>query len=221
MDIDSINGGTIDTKGWLNPTVGTLRAKKVICDDIESTGGTVPNLGWSSTTLPNFAEAVTAGETIVMSSYVQPSIEIDIATELVPGSVWEVFASGTITPLTTSAFGSLSIGVGFSPNLPSLSGSACVVKYNTASDAVARYEYHGTFRVVTGAGIVLLGTTNTAKLVTERAIDGVVNTDIAIQEASQMDVTIVDGRVSVALCASALGSSFGITRPISYLRRIA
>jgi hypothetical protein len=39
MDIDSINGGTIDTKGWLNPTVGTLRAKKIICDDIEGGGG--------------------------------------------------------------------------------------------------------------------------------------------------------------------------------------
>ena len=26
MDIDSINAGTVDSKSWLNPTVGTLRA---------------------------------------------------------------------------------------------------------------------------------------------------------------------------------------------------
>ena len=39
MDIDSINAGTVDTKGWLNPTVGILRAKKIICDDIEGGGG--------------------------------------------------------------------------------------------------------------------------------------------------------------------------------------
>ena len=39
MDIDSINAGTVDSKSWLNPTVGTLRAKKIICDDIEGGGG--------------------------------------------------------------------------------------------------------------------------------------------------------------------------------------
>jgi hypothetical protein len=39
MDISSINDGSVDTKGWLNPTVGTLRAKKIICDDIEGGGG--------------------------------------------------------------------------------------------------------------------------------------------------------------------------------------
>ena len=39
MDIDSINAGTVDTKGWLNPVVGTLRAAKIYCDDIEGGGG--------------------------------------------------------------------------------------------------------------------------------------------------------------------------------------
>ena len=67
MDIDSINAGTVDSKSWLNPTVGTLRAKKIICDDITPppipppTPG-VPNLGWVRTAAANQPVTVTSGE---------------------------------------------------------------------------------------------------------------------------------------------------------------
>ena len=99
MDIDSINGGTIDTKGWLNPVVGTLRAKKVICSDIEGDSGvpTVANLGWNSLFPPQTSQQVLNGQGFLFNTNISPSASVP-AAELVPGSVWELYATGVISP---------------------------------------------------------------------------------------------------------------------------
>jgi hypothetical protein len=64
MDISSINDGTVDTKGWLNPTVGTLRAKKIICDDIEGGGGGSASALNSAVNPGTFPEAINTGSFI-------------------------------------------------------------------------------------------------------------------------------------------------------------
>jgi hypothetical protein len=65
MDISSINDGTVDTKGWLNPTVGTLRAKKIICDDITPGGGGGGSSALNSAVNPGtFPEAINTGSFI-------------------------------------------------------------------------------------------------------------------------------------------------------------
>ncbi len=118
MDIDSINGGTVDTKGWLNPVVGTLRAKKIICDDIEGDGvaPTVANLGWSSLSPPQAPELALSGQGLLLNTSTSPSASVP-AEELAPGSTWELYAAGVITPVD-SADGSLALGITFSTDTP-------------------------------------------------------------------------------------------------------
>ena len=223
MDIDSINAGTVDSKSWLNPTVGTLRAKKIICDDIEGNGGipTVANLGWSSLFPPQAPEVVLSGQGLLLNTGVSPSASVPGA-ELVPGSTWELYAAGVITPVD-SASGVLGIGISFNTETPSslLTGVACVAAYNNTLNTPAQYEYHGTFRVLSYDYDNLTITVSTVgKLVTLRN-DGLVETNLDTFERTAFAPGTGDGKVSVILCAGATGSAFGITRRLAYLRRIA
>jgi hypothetical protein len=223
MDLDSLNGGTVDTKGFLNPVVGTLTAKKIICDDIEGDGGvpTVANLGWNSLFLPQAPELALSGQGLLLNTSVSPSASVPGA-ELVPGSTWELYAAGVITPVD-SADGSLALGITFSTDIPSalLTTAACVVSYNNSLNTPAQYEYHGTFRVLSYDYDNFAITVSTVgKLVTRRN-DGLVETLVDTFERTAWAPGTGDGRVSVILCAGAFGSAFGITRRLAYLRRIS
>jgi hypothetical protein len=223
MDIDSINGGTIDTKGWLNPTVGTLRAKKIICDDIEGDGGipTVANLGWNSLFLPQAPELALSGQGLLLNTSISPSASVP-GEELAPGSTWELYAAGVITPVD-SADGVLSLGITFSTDIPSgvLDTAACVVAYANSLNTPAQYEYHGTFRVLEyDYDNFAITVSCVGKLVTRRN-DGQVKTLVDTFERTTWAPGTGDGRVSVILCAGAFGSAFGITRRLAYLRRIS
>ena len=221
MDIDSINAGTVDSKSWLNPTVGTLRAKKIICEDIEGVGGipTVANLGWNSLFPPQAPELVLNGQGALFNTSISPSASVP-AAELAVGSVWELYAAGVITPVD-SANGVLGIGINFNTSPPSglHTGVACVAAYSNTLNTPAQYEYHGTFRVLTYENNISLTVATIGKLVTRRN-DGLVVTDLDTFERTAF-APILDGRVPVILCAGAEGSDFGITRRLAYLRRIA
>jgi hypothetical protein len=223
MDIDSINAGTVDTKGWLNPVVGTLRAAKIYCDDIEGGGGipTVANLGWSSLLPPQTSQQVLSGQGLLLNTSISPSASVPGA-ELAPGSVWELYAAGVITP-ADSADGVLGIGISFNSETPSalLTGVACVASYSSSLNTPAQYEYHGTFRVLSYDYDNFSITVSTVgKLVTRRN-DGLVETNLDTFERTAWAPGAGDGRVSVILCAGAVGAAFGITRRLAYLRRIA
>jgi hypothetical protein len=224
MDIDSINGGTVDSKGFLNPVVGTLRAKKIICDEIEGGGGvpTVANLGWNSLFPPQAPELVLSGQGLLLNTGVSPSASVPGA-ELVPGSTWELYAAGVITPVD-SADGVLSLGIIFSNTVPPsglLTDAACVVSYDNNLNTPAQYEYHGTFRVLSYDYDNFAITVSTVgKLVTRRN-DGDVKTLVDTFERTTWAPGAGDGRVSVILCAGAFGSVFGVTRRLAYLRRIS
>jgi hypothetical protein len=220
MDIDSINAGTVDTKGWLNPTVGTLRAKKIICDDIEGGGGipTVANLGWNSLFPPQAPEIVSSGQGLLLNTSISPSASVP-AAELVPGSVWEIYATGVISPNAPS--GVLGIGINFNTSTPTsaLFGVACIATYTNTLNSTAQYEYHGTFRVLTYTDNISLTVATVGSLVTRRS-DGATQTDLDTFQATA-SAPIVNGRISVILCAGADGADFGVTRRLAYLRRIA
>jgi hypothetical protein len=223
MDIGSINGGTVDSKGWLNPVVGVLSAKKIICDDIEGGGGipTVANLGWNSLFPPQAPEIVSSGQGLLLNTGVSPSASVPGA-ELVPGSVWELYAAGVITPVD-SADSVLSLGIVFSTDIPGslLTTAACVVSYSNTLNTPAQYEYHGTFRVLDFDFDNFAITVSTVgKLVTRRN-DGDVKTLVDTFERTTWAPGAGGGRVSVILCAGATGSAFGITRRLAYLRRIS
>jgi len=220
MDLDSINGGTIDNKSYLNPVVGVLRAKKIYCDDIEGSGGvpTVSNLGWNSLFPPQTSQQVSNGLGLLFNTNISPSASVP-AAELVPGSVWEIYATGIITPNVGS--GVLGMGIHFNTTTPSsaLFGVASIASYVNTANTTAQYEYHGTFRVLTYTDNISLTMATSASLVTLRS-DGVTQTNLDTSQTTAA-APIVDGRISVILCAGADGANFGITRRLAYLRRIA
>ena len=221
MDIASINDGTIDTKGWLNPTVGTLRAKKIICDDIEGGGGvpTVANLGWSSLFPPQTSQQVLNGQGLLFNTNISPSASVPAAELIVLGSTWELYATGEITPNASS--GVLGMGINFNTSTPTsaLFGVACIASYTNTLNATAQYEYHGTFRVLTYTDNISLTVSTVGTLVTRRS-DGAIQTNLDTFQATA-SAPVVNGRISVTLCAGADGADFGVTRRLAYLRRIA
>jgi hypothetical protein len=223
MDLDSLNSGTVDTKGWLNPTVGVLTAKKIICDDIESSGGipTVANLGWNSLFPPQAPELALSGQGLLLNTSISPSASVPGA-ELVPGSTWELYAAGVITPVD-SADGVLSLGITFSTDIPSasLNTAACVVGYSNFLNTPAQYEYHATFRVLDYDYDNFAITVSTVGRLVTRRNDGDVKTLVDTFERTAWAPGTGDGRVSVTLCAGAFGAAFGITRRLAYLRRIS
>ena len=81
MDIDSLNGGTVDTKSWLSPVVGTLRAKRIICDDIEGGGG-----GGGSSALNSAVNPGTFPEAINDGSFIGGAAGYNPASRLIPTS---------------------------------------------------------------------------------------------------------------------------------------
>jgi hypothetical protein len=98
MDISSINDGTVDTKSWLNPTVGTLRAKKIICDDIEGGGGGGGALALNSAVNPGaFPEAINDGNFIGGAAGYSPvSRLIPTSALYAANSSFEFECSGTL-----------------------------------------------------------------------------------------------------------------------------
>ena len=98
MDIDSLNGGSVDSKSWLNPTVGTLRAKKIICDDIEGGGGGGGSSALNSAVNPGtFPEAINTGSFIGGAAGYNPVSRLIPTSDLyAANSSFEFECSGTL-----------------------------------------------------------------------------------------------------------------------------
>jgi hypothetical protein len=97
MDIDSINAGTVDSKSWLNPTVGTLRAKKIICDDIEGGGGGGSSALNSAVNPGVFPDALTQGGFVGGAAGYSPVTRLIPTSDLyAANSSFEFECSGTL-----------------------------------------------------------------------------------------------------------------------------
>ena len=103
MDIDSINAGTVDTKGWLNPTVGTLRAKKIICDDIEPAPTPAGGLALNTAANPGtYTDTLTTGGFIGSAAGYFPVDRLIPTSDLyAANSSFEFECSGTLRSLVT------------------------------------------------------------------------------------------------------------------------
>ena len=235
MDIDSINAGTVDTKGWLNPTVGTLRAKKIICDDIENggSGATVPNLGWTRTGSPSQLTQITAGENgkSFLTGASTPDASIPDAG-LSVGSSWEVYNSGVVQN-NTATLGRLQMGItldgGLITPIDSLYNLAGKLDYDNADTANAYYEYRCTFRVLAIDPILQTRDLSvTSTLSTFRFGMGITaEQKYATGSAELIQVWYYLPTPSTCICAPAMrilssdDSDFNITQHVSYVRRIA
>jgi hypothetical protein len=146
-------------------------------------------------------------------------------SELVLGSVWELYAAGEITPSVTDAM--FMIGINFSSKTPgvSLGGAACLAAYaNHANTQKATYDYNGTFRVL-GYDNISLTVAGVGKLVVRRPNQtdaSVLETETSLNtEDRTATPTFVGEKTSVILCASANYGDFCITCRLAYIRRIA
>ena len=97
MDIDSLNGGSVETKDWLSPVVGTLRAKKIICDDIEGGGGGRASALNSAVNPGVFVDALTQGGFVGGTAGYGPVTRLIPTSDLyAANSSFEFECSGTL-----------------------------------------------------------------------------------------------------------------------------
>ena len=230
MDIDSINAGTVDSKSWLNPTVGTLRAKKIICDDIEGGPTGAPNLGWSRTAASQ-AVTINVGQFGYFwkdGTSSTPSGEVPLA-QFGVGAVWEVFYSGSIAQ-NAAGFSGLLFGLVLNPNIPLALGSnlAGAVSYNSTDTHSTRFEIRTTLRVLgvpSGdmTNVSYYSTIQFVKVPTDSvdvpssaSFGAIVNNVATFRNLTTNTVTLVPAAV-----AGVSGQSSNVTIDIAYARRIA
>jgi len=235
MDLDSINGGTVDNKSYLNPVVGTLRAKKIYCDDIEGSGGvpTVANLGWTRTGSPSQLTQITAGENgkSFLTGASTPDASIPDA-ELSVGSSWEVYNSGVVQN-NTATLGRLQMGItldgGLIAPIDSLYNLAGKLDYENSDTANAYYEYRCAFRVLAIDPILQTRDLSvTSTLSTFRFGMGITAEQKYVTGSAELiQVWYYLPTPSTCICAPAMrilssaDSDFNITQHVSYVRRIA
>jgi hypothetical protein len=230
MDIDSINAGTVDTKGWLNPTVGTLRAKKIYCDDIEGGPTGAPNLGWTRTAASGQTATIvpaSPGYTWNAGASSTPSGSVPLA-QFGTNAVWEVFYSGSITQLTASGPGSgVRFGLSLNANLPLLESSpiAGALAYVSDGTTLTTFEYRGTIRVLSAPSQDLTNIVSSATLQTW-AVSTAVSKNWAYSSPIDSVSTFRDLATSTvtlapAVCGFSGGPNFSVTVDMAYARRIA
>jgi hypothetical protein len=242
MDIDSINAGTVDTKGWLNPVVGTLRAKKVICDDIEDGGASVTvtaqkfqiaspvleNLfipmggAVSCRTAANFSTTLNT-LTFTEVSATATSQSFVFPTKLELGSVYEYYLSGEFTnPAGTS--GALQFYPAFNNNTPTGASGNFMGEYLIPFVAKglpatpSAFELKITFRVT-----AFTDTTVTCEGMSTGIAGGPDDSYVRVQRGYDPQPSNTPARTSFVIpffvWAKGQGS-YTLTRTISYLRQI-
>jgi len=235
MDLSALNNGDVETKTWLNPVVGTLRAKKIICGDIENggSGATVPNLGWTRTGSPSQLTEIIAGENgkAFLTGASSPDATIPDAG-LSVGSSWEVYNSGVIQN-ASARLGRIQMGItldgGLIAPIGPLYNLAGKLDYDNADTADAYYEYRCTFRVLAVDPVLQTRDLSvTSTLSTFRFGMGITaEQKYATGSTELIQVWYYLPTPSTCICAPAMrilnsdDSDFIVTQHISYARRIA
>lgn len=243
MDLDSLNGGSVDTKGWLSPVVGTLRAKKIICDDIEDNGSsgtvTAQTFQLSSPTISNLfipmGGAVTCrtaanfSTTINTSTYTEVSTSATsqnyvFTTKLDIGSVYEYYMSGAFTN-SAGTSGALQFYPAFNTNTPTGVSGEFMGEYIVPFEAKgfpatpSAFEFKVTFRVTS-----LTATSVTCESVSTGIAGGPDASYVRVQRGfDPQPATTPDRSVNaiIPFIVWAKGQgSYTLTRSISYLRQI-
>ena len=246
MDISSINDGTVDTKGWLNPTVGTLRAKKIICDDIEGGGGPVtativqaqefrevsPNadnlylsLGGavSCHTTANFNAPALNLVTYTQVSATGSEKNFIFPNNLVVGSMFEYYMAGWFSNPTGTS-GSLRFYPTFTSSAPSSVGTYMNVFLIPFPAAVppfggqSAFELKITFRVT-----AFTNTTVTCESMHTGIAQGPETAVTRIERGFDPQPTITLDRTLnyvIPFTVWAQGDGYTFTRTMSYLRQI-
>ena len=153
MDLNSLNSGTTDSKGWLNPVVGTITADTSIAQNIyrKSPTGLISRVGG---TVYNASIGATSPTFTIGSGFTDVSILGTIApviptSSLQIGNAFEVYMAGYFTDATPAA-GSITFYPSFMSDTPLGNNymSQVLVLFEDVGGTNDSFEWRLTFRVV-------------------------------------------------------------------------
>jgi hypothetical protein len=152
MDVSSLNSGTVETKKWLNPVVGTVRANLVMAEESktrdEETGTVFPNTStmyvWY--TLAPSLNTVDVPRQLITAGRSSTSVP---AQAFVAGSVFEFFVAGWFQDTTPGNTSSVAIGLTFRNSTAdwALADSCCdaILSSNQSTDTLQMFHVRSTF----------------------------------------------------------------------------
>lgn len=226
MDLNSLNSGTVESKGWLNPVCGTIRANVVMAEESktrdEQTGTVFPNTstmyvfyqtGPSLNTVDVPRQLITAGR----SSTSVP------AQAFVAGALFEFFVAGWFQDTTPGNTSSVAIGLTFRNSTDdwALADSFCdaILSSNQSTDTLQMFNVRSTF-FLTASG----PTSITGSFSTESSINGTSNAQVVNSSASNPVNTpnrVTQLTFSPCLVVYAAGGPVTLRIYNWFLRRIA
>lgn len=156
MDVSSLNSGTVETKGWLNPVCGELEAKNVVSETLQKinvgTGQRFPISGAIYERALANSAAYTVGDTLVEITSTNVLGSNIPADELVEGSTYEFYVSGRFGDITPTTGGAIKLFPSFSLSAPATSTDYFAeITVDALADAGGsqRFESRCIFRVLT------------------------------------------------------------------------
>ena len=156
MDLNTLNSGTADSKGWLNPVVGSLTANSVQAESFSAVGPTGIVMPAGGTITANQSGMGSPIYTLVSGTYSDVSTAsvtngLIPTSKLVVGSTYEVYIAGRFTETPQSA-GALQFYPSFSDTITVLTTSNNMTEVLLPFDSLASqksFELRFTFRVIT------------------------------------------------------------------------
>lgn len=224
MDLKSLNSGTTETKGWLNPVVGTITAANLVTVDprseISKPVTSITYASQNTLTSPVYNIGSSAYQYVDMTTFGVVGSLIPIS-KLVVGSTFEIYMCGSFTD-SPQGTGSLSFYPTFGSGDPTGGQYAVeiLIPYDSIESAKG-FEFRCTLRVVS-----FTNTTITCKASYSSSSSAATSARSFIGgDASPNTVTTFSRTVEDAfqLIVWVRGQVFGqvVTRDQYYVRQIA
>jgi hypothetical protein len=157
MDLRSLNSGTVESKQWLNPVVGTVRANLVMAEESktrdEETGTVFPNTATSYVyfTAGPTNNSVDVPRQLITTGRSSTSVP---ASAFVPLAQFEFFVAGWFQDTTPANTSSVAIGLTFRNSTTdwALADSFCdaILSSNQSTDTLQMFHVRSTF-IITGS----------------------------------------------------------------------
>ncbi len=226
MDVSTLNSGTVESKQWLNPVVGTIRANLVMAEESktrdEETGTVFPNTATNYvyyTAAPSL-NTVDVPRQLITAGRSSTSVP---ASAFVPLAQFEFFVAGWFQDTTPGTTSSVVIGLTFRTSTDdwALADTFCdaTLSSNQATDTLQMFRVRSTF-IITGSD----STSISGSFSTESSINGTSNAVVVNSSATNPVRTpnrVTQPLFSPSLVVYSAGGPVTLRIYNWYLRRIA
>lgn len=235
MDLNSINSGTTDAKGWLNPVVGALKARSVGADSFQITDADSQDTVQLSGGIYRRASGFSPSFNVVAISYPFGAGMVDIAntqvsegdvpiSALVAGSSYELYFAGRFVDLSPGGNGAITFYPCFRSTQPTDFPDTMfeLTVDGSATGNIQGFEARAIFRIIS--------TTDTT-IQFEASTISVMNKDAIPATVRQFTNTVVlstntpsragSNRFPFTIWAKSDNGPHTLTRTQLYLRRLS